>query len=263
MTDIGSLSIGAAVSRTDWLFTESWLSRSGLGAAKVSLLDLYEDAMLDVAAGSKDRYLYRPSRPFEFLMGFNLGEGTLGLRLAFADYKNKSESTAAGVNSKTEFAAQQTQLGVGFHSGTLDVAVTLDPSANQKRSETANGADSSTSVKGSSFIVDGRWVEAENKTGTYAKGKIATRTFKASGTAAGKGFSGKFTDQMITLEGGYAAINDLKGPKLFTGVELMQNASKGPTVTGTGVGSKTVPSSCQPSCRSHPSRQPHPIVLRS
>ena len=135
------------------------------------------------------------------------------------------------------------EVGVGFHTnamGSMDVALTMSPTANQKRSETANGTDSSTTLKGTSTSIDFRWLATENASGPYAKANLATRSMKATGTSGGREFSSKFTDQVTAIEGGYAALSGANGPKLFVGAELMQTASKGPAVTGTGAA--TIPS---------------------
>ena len=236
--DVGGISIGAAVSRPDWLF-----SSMQLGTA-VSLFDRYEYAMLDVATKGADKYLVAPARPIELLAGFNIGAGTLGLRLSFADYKNKSDTTTGGVTTTANQTAQQMELAVGFHTdaiGPFDLALTLDPTANQKRTNAANSSESSTSVKGSSIMsIDGRWLSSDTSSSPYFKAKIMTRTMKASGSSGGRDFNGKFSDSVTALEGGYVGMQNVKGPKLFTGIALTQYSSKGPSVTGTG--SKTVPS---------------------
>ncbi len=232
-TDVGFMSIGAAVSRTNWLFTNNAATTS------ISLFDRYQYAVLDRATATPVPYLSAPARPIELLAGFSLGgAGTLGLRLSFADYKNKTESQTGGVTTTTNQTAQQVELAVGFHTdsvGPLDVALTLDPTATQKRTATVNNVDSSISVKGSSIMmIDARWLSTENASSPYVKGKILSRTYKVSGTSGGSDVSSKFTDQANILEGGYVAMKDAKGPKLSTGIELAQGSSKGPTVTGTG-----------------------------
>lgn len=239
-TDVGGLSLGAAVSRTTWLFSNIQLGTS------VSLFDRYETAMLDLttAVATRDPYLHAPFRPIELLAGFNIGAGTLGIRFSYADYKNKQDTQTGGVTTTTNQTAQQMELAVGFHTdavGPLDIALTLDPTEAQKRTDSANSTESSTSVKGSSImLVDVRWLSTDTASSPYVKAKMLTRSYKASGTSGGRDFSGKFSDAVNTLEGGYVGIASNKTAKLFTGLELAQYSSKGPSVTGTGT--KTVPS---------------------
>lgn len=238
-TDVGFMSVGAAVSRTNWLFT------NGVTADSISLFDRYEYAMLTATTTTTGTtttttpaFLSAPARPIELLAGFNLGgAGTLGLRLSFADYKNKTSTQTGGVTDTTNKTAQQMELAIGFHTdsvGPLDIALTLDPTASQKNASTSNAVDSSTSVKGSSIMMlDARWLSTENASSPYVKAKILSRTFKATGTSGGRDFSAKFTDQVNTLEGGYVGMKDAKGPKLYTGLELVQSSSKGPSIAGT------------------------------
>lgn len=236
IADAGGFQLGAAVSRTDWLFTSGFVKRSVTAEhnTALSLLDKYEYAMQDTATAAPTPFLYAPARPIEVLAGFDMGGSTLGFRLSMADYKNKKSTDANGVATDLNYTAQQVELAAGFHTGSLDVALTLSPTATQKRSETANGTDSSTALKGSTTAVDFRWLAAENTNSPYAKAKIATRAMKASGKSGGRDFSSKFSDQVIAVEGGYAAMTDAKGPNIFAGAELMQTSSKGPSVTGTG-----------------------------
>ena len=119
----GSFHIGAALSRTDWLFTNGALSYNANSGniSTVSLLDKYETDMLKAT----DPELSVPARPIELLAGFDIGAGTLGLRLSMASYRNKESADAAGVATNVEKTAQQTELALGFHTGaagSLDVA---------------------------------------------------------------------------------------------------------------------------------------------
>jgi hypothetical protein len=114
--------------------------------------------------------------------------------------------------------------------------LTVDPLSIQKRSNSAAGVESSQSFKGKAYALDGRWIQSETASSTYAKARVATRSFDASATGA-KDSSSKFTDQTVFLEGGYVAMRDAQGPKLFAGAQLIQSASKGPTydkTTNTG-----------------------------
>lgn len=238
-TDVGFMYLGAAVSRTDWLYSSVKLGTT------VSLYDRFEYAMLDLAtANNTDRFLAAPARPIELLGGFNLGAGTLGFRLSFADYKNKSDSTTSGVTTTANQTAQQMELAVGFHTdavGPLDVALTFDPAATQKRTDSSNNTETTTSVKGSSiFSADVRWLSTDTASSPYVKAKLATRTMKVSGASGGRDVSATYSDSFNSIEGGYVGMKNATGPKLFTGISLNQYSSKGPSVTGTG--SKTVPS---------------------
>lgn len=244
MTNLGNgIHLGAALSRTDWLFTSSLAGHSSLSSmtstgssSAISLFDLYQYAMLDSATplATRNAKLTAPARPVEFLLGFDIGMGTLGVRLAYADYKSKADQSNTGVSSSAKSTAQQTQLSVGLHSGSFDVSVTVDPTSSQKESENTGGTETSTSLKGSNLGIDARWLGSDTESSPYLSGKLVSRSFKVSGSAAGRSISSKFSDQLIVVEGGYVAMRDATGPKLFTGVQLTQNSSKGPTITGTG-----------------------------
>ncbi|MCX6117867.1 MAG: hypothetical protein NT027_10010 [Proteobacteria bacterium] len=233
--DAGGFSIGAALSRTDWMFTSGMITHNvnGSRSSALSLFDAYETAMMSGATPA----LYAPTRPIEFLAGFNIGAGTLGLRLSIADYKNKTSTNVNNVSTSNDYTAQQAELAIGFHTdaaGSMDLALTMSPTANQKRGETANGTDSSTSVKGSSTAIDGRWLSSENESSPYVKAKLATRSMKATGRSGGRDFSSKFSDQVTSVEGGYVGLASANNAKLFVGAELMLTSSKGPSITGTG-----------------------------
>jgi len=170
----------------------------------------------------------------ELLAGFQTGFGTLGLRLGFADYKSKVSQTDASITNSASSSAQQTQLSIGLHSGGLDLVLTLDPAGYQKLTEDANSQETSTKVKGGATTFDFRWLQSESSSSPYVTAKLVSREFKASGSTAGRDFSSKFSDQFMTLEGGYVAMKDVHGPRFYTGAQFLKNASKGPSITGTG-----------------------------
>lgn len=89
--------------------------------------------------------------------------------------------------------------------------------------------------------IDGRWVANETASGPYVEASLKSRNFKASGTSGGRDFSGKFSDSVNSIEGGYVAVGG-NSSKLYTGVELLKSTSKGPTITTAAVGSKAIPS---------------------
>jgi hypothetical protein len=237
-TTVSSMSLGASVSRTDWLFTNPLISDRD-----ISLFDRYQAKVLD--SSNAGPYLKAPSKPIEVFAGFSVAGGTLGFRASFASISNSTATTVAGVASKTINSAQHIQLATGFHTnsvGSLDVALTIDPAAAQKRSEVSGASTSETSIKGGgSMKLAGRWIASETTGGIYANGMLLSRTNKVSATAGGKGYSSKFTDQVITLEGGYAAVTAATGPKLFAGADLVNFSSKGPAVLS-GNGGSTTPS---------------------
>jgi hypothetical protein len=241
MTTVSDFHIGAAVSRTDWLFTNGMLSHNVNAArnASLSLLDSYEVAMQS-SSGTATQALYAPTRPFELMAAVDLSGSTLGFRLAFADFKNKSSSTTSNVTTEGSKTAQQYELGIGYSMPSMDIGLTLSPGLSQKVSDSSGPTESSTNVKGTSQRVDFRWVATENANSPYARAMISQRSAKVSGISGGKEFSSKFTDQIVSVEGGYCAVTAQDGPKLFAGTELMQSSSKGPTIAG--VGSAAVPS---------------------
>jgi hypothetical protein len=233
MGKFGTTSVGVYVSRNDWLFTDR------VEGTAISLFDQAQTAFL--TKENNVSYLDEPERPIEALLGFDMGGNVLGVRLAFASMKDNRKSTTAGVETNGKSSAEQVQIGLGFHTdapGSLDLALTVDPIATQKRSESSAGADSSVSVKGNMGLrLDGRWLASDKGSSPYVAGRISSRSYKVSYSALGQSKSSKFDDQIMAAEGGYAFHSTRNNAKLYTGAVLTKAESKGPTVSG--IGAKT------------------------
>jgi hypothetical protein len=237
-TTLQSISLGASVSRSEWLFTNLLIADRD-----ISLFDRYEAKVIDTA--NNGPFLVVPEKPIEVFAGFSLAGGTLGFKLAFASRSDTAEDVTLNVASKTARSAQEIQFSTGFHTdaaGSLDIAFTMDPSSSQKYSKDSGSSSSEISIKGGGATkLAGRWIQSGTTGGIYANGSILTRSAKLSATSGGTDYSSKFTDQVITLEGGYAAVKTATGPKLFAGADVVRFSSKGPTIL-TGSGGTSEPS---------------------
>lgn len=231
------VSLGASLSRDNWLFT------SGRLGSTYSTFDRF-------TAGSKDPandgpFLPSPKRPIELLFGSKIdGSSSWAARLAIANDKDSEKGDTAGVESKDSYSADHVQLGFGYRmalEGVINFGLNLDVSAQQKHDVAVGGASTTHSIKGKNNIdFKVLWLASEKSSGPYVEGQLGMRKFDAKASVGGSDKKSSFDESFAIVEGGYAYLPTQYPAKLYAGVAVMNSKSKGPTLTGTGA--KAVPS---------------------
>ncbi len=229
----GAFAGAIAVSRSDWL-----LDGGVLGTDR-SLFERYEGALSSTA--NNGPFLVGAKRPIELIGAMKLGKAgpAIGLRIALATHRRREETGEGATKRTVKQLAEQVDVTLGISGpaggGNYDAGVTTHALARQERAESAPGVSSGASVKKKSGgQLSGRYIFDRDGFGPYVEGTFMKRGFTANVKNAAGTKSSDFLEQLIAVEGGWAAQFTQREAKGYGGLILAQTNSRGPTVTGQG-----------------------------
>jgi hypothetical protein len=233
---LGSVSVGAIVSRDDSLFT-----RDALGDTSLVATYLEKTASNDAT----DAVLPEPERPVDLFFGLATGASSaFGLRLTTASFRDESK-TSTGPRSADTRRADQLDLTAGYTilaPARIDLSLSLGLMGTLKSQQEAPGSKIVHKYRrGNELSLGGRWIAAGGGAGKpYGEAVIGQRSPKVSSTVNGKDDDAKFAEKVISLEGGYL-LTPAAGTTVAMGLGAVMLDSKGPVVTtGTGIGTDKV-----------------------
>jgi len=223
--------MGTAVNRHNWQ-SSYYNSNSSL---------FMQNRFMDAATSNSsstadDRKFAKGDRSFDVFGAMSLSaERSFGFRLSTA--KERSKSTTTSPASGAERSSDSLELALGYSivsPSIIDIGLAIGITDRYKYQSSSAGSTDGIDLKSSLQKLDARWIANPQGSGYYAQGTLVNRSGKATATASNVSKSGKFSDQVLNLGGGYAYTKSESASKFFAGLNLYKTSSKGPTASGSG-----------------------------